>query len=112
MFDKEEFLGYCRQYRVSCSDIWAEFGLSQGDPHPSPQSTFLMVLQVVELGLALMGLVFWGIRRFRRQVDRHNPVTLDLEGAALGEVEPEPRAGAVHRGAADGGERLPEVLPP
>ena len=112
MYDKEEFLGFCRQYRVSCSDIWAEFGLSQGDPHPSPQSTFLMVLQVVELGLALMGLVFWGIRHFRRQVDRNNPVTLDPEGVAPGEVDLEPGVGAGHRGAADGGERFPAVLPP
>ena len=112
MNNKEEFLGFCRQYRVSCADIWAEFDLSQGDPHPSPQSTFLMVLQVVELGLALMGLVFWGIRRFRRQVDRHNPVILDLEGAAPGEVSPEPGVGAGPRSAADGGERLPAVLPP
>ena len=112
MNNKEEFLGFCRQYRVSCADIWAEFGLSQGDPHPSPQSTFLMVLQVVELGLALMGLVFWGVRRFRRQVDRQVPVILDPEGAAPGEVGPEPGVGAVHRGAADGGEHLPAVLPP
>ena len=112
MTTKEEFLGYCRQYRVSCADLWAEFDLSQGDPHPSPQSTFLMCLQVVELGLALMGLVFWGVRRFRRQVDRQVPVILDPEGAALSEVGPEPGVGAVHRGAADGGEHLPAVLPP
>ena len=112
MATKEEFLGYCRKYRVDCADLWAEFDFSQGDPHPSPQSTFLICLQVVELGLALVGLVFWGVRRFRRQVARQIPVLLDPEGVALGEVEPEPRAGAVHRGAADGGEHLPEVLPP
>ena len=102
--DKDEFLGYCRQYRVSCSDIWAEFGLSQVDPHPSPQSTFLMILQVVELGLALVGLVFWGIRCFRRRVGRNFPVNLDPERIDLEETDLSPRVGEGGRGAADGGE--------